>query len=213
MGQSLSDAKSREPNVYRDGDLLVVPWQEEASFPSRCVKTNTPVDAANFRLRITGLKVDEPSLGTSALKGAATAALGAAGSPLVDALVLRGLTLHIGLSSKQQSHIFWGQVRAVFLGLGGFAFGCVVAWLGSILSRSLGVRMNFDAWMIGIVLGAVPFFIILGLVIWKTPKYLCMERIFGPHVWFSGAGAEFLASLPESPVHWEKPKGIQFGRN
>ena len=72
---------SPEPNVYRDDKWLVVPV-EGVVFPNRCVKTNEPVDAANYTfeadLLLNQLQVPE-SAGEQAANAAARLLFGKVG--------------------------------------------------------------------------------------------------------------------------------------
>ena len=125
---SSQNADSLQPNVYRDGRCLVVPL-EGAIFPKRCVKTNRPVDDADFAFEADLLRSQlqvPKSAGEQAADVAAGAIGGRAGRAAVELINKRRLKFNIGLSDERRTR---AQQRWRY-GLGLAIGGPISDWLG-----------------------------------------------------------------------------------
>ena len=94
-------------NVFRDGQLLVAPL-EDAVFPNRCMKTNEPVESADFNF-IGDLFPSQVNIPKSAAGRAARAAEQAVfgGGVVTELIRKRRVEFRIGLAAAQQARSKW----------------------------------------------------------------------------------------------------------
>ena len=199
---SSQNADSLQPNVYRDGRWLVVPL-EGAIFPKRCVKTNRPVDDADFAFEADLLRSQlqvPKSAGEQAADVAAGAIGGRAGRAAVELINKRRLKFNIGLSDERRTRAQQRWRYGLGLAIGGPVLGIA---LGGGLAAGIGESNETLAMTLAFVgVGIGMVLMIIGVVLFAiaSMSLLRVIRSDATYVWLEGAHPEFLASLPESPV-------------
>ena len=224
--------ESPAPNIFREGKFLVVP-RSGAVFPLRCVKTNEPVDAADYPVRQKLLVSDfvSRSYGDGAgnetwgtvLRASAgvtkglQAGLGAAGGAIGGAGVLAGviasiaaspvLEVRIGLSPRRRASNTLHRRLSLALLWGGavLTFVGLIALLVVVFSVQ-DPRRQEDF----IPIPLFGFLIGFPSVLVGAAYYMISGRpVIAPgkhderYAWFSGSGEPFRESLPEFPLFWD----------
>jgi len=185
-----------EPNVFCDGKWLVVPLRG-AVFPNRCIKSNEPVEAADyvFHADLFRHQIQQPRT------GAETATRLLFGSTVAAIANKQRLRFHIGLSQERQAtaRMWWrlglglvivGPILGVFLAAGS-------AYLTESMFGTPSPAIAIAGGSLGMIL------MIVGLVLFgMSMMTLRVKRSDGMFLWLAGASPQFLASLPQTRVKW-----------
>jgi hypothetical protein len=161
-----------ETNARRDGKKVVVPVAN-ARLPGRCMKTNQPVTAAEQKVKT--LYWATPWIWLAFFISLLVV--------LILYLVLRkkvvlALPISAGADRRASVHNFSGATLLI-VGLFVMIYGFI----------------NLDTVGVAVAIGAL---MMLGGLIWSAVKgrAIYISRIHNGEAWLSGAGEEFLASLP-----------------
>ncbi|MFM7515935.1 MAG: hypothetical protein ACKO3V_03245 [Pirellula sp.] len=194
------EANAKNANLYRDGGMLVVPF-DTAIFPCRCIKSNQEVQSNDYTVT---LDCSSSNLYNSDARLVATAVGGKVGKAALaigEMLATRKkLNLNIGLcESKKQLYR-----RIKFGAFGLLIGGPLVAFailIPLIQLAEPGTPPNAYVAIFAAVLGAVLF--ITGIVLFAISNLglLRPRKMNETHVWLDGAGREFLDSIPAIPAN------------
>ena len=219
--EQITSNEDSAPNIFREGKSLVVP-REGAVFPPRCVKTNEPVETADYPVRQKLLVNDfvARSYGEGGeqetWQGVMRAAAGVGGA-VGGAVAMTGIIasiaaspvmeVRVGLCPSRRTANTWNRrlslglmVLGVLMLVGGIGFGLLIAF-------SIDDPLEMDKLL------PVPLFSFMsgfGAVLIGAAWYWIMGRpVIAPgkhderYAWFSGAGEAFRESLPEFPLFWD----------
>lgn len=194
------DANAKNSNLYRDGGMLVVPF-DSPIFPSRCIKTNHEVQSSDYAVTLdcssSSLYNSEARLVAAAVGGKVGKAALAIGEMLATR---KKVNLNIGLcESKKQ---LYRRIRFGAYGL--LIGGPLVAFsilIPLIQMAEPGTPPNAYVFAFAAILGAVLF--ITGIVLFAISSLglLRPRKMNETHVWLDGAGREFLDSIPALPAN------------
>lgn len=181
-------------NVYRDGELLVAPIKG-AEFPNWCVVSNREVngkfDYMETITRDSAARLAQRAAGHGSAVLATAAAIAA----------LKRVTLQIGLSEDIASKFMRTKRRIV----SAICIGAFLAFIAVVGEFVMEERSLTPAKMVLLACCLLGLLLVIGgtiaLVVYVRQP-LKLAQTDGTHVWLSGAGESFLASLPK----WETRK-------
>ena len=180
-------------NVYRDGEYLVAPIKN-AEFPGRCVITNAEMEP-NYEY------MENITRDTAARMAQRAARLGSGAVAVAAAIsAIKRVTLKIALSDSIASQYARTKKKIIRTIIGGAVLTFMTA-AADFLIESPGMTPLKIAGLIACWIGLL---LIIGgtiaLVVYVRQP-LKLVQTDGTHVWLSGAGSEFLETLPA----WEAP--------
>lgn len=174
-----------EPNIYRDGKLIVAPV-ENAVFPNRCVKTNETVASADYSIafevvvRNRGEKVPESKIELAARVMANR----------------RKILMNIGLCDEKKKRSKFLKTLGLVLVTAGPILAFILAVIASPSDQSGG---GGEFGVMSFVMMGIGFAIMIaGLILFalSSGSVLQVDDCFEHRIKLTGACSEFLNELP-----------------